>query len=184
MSTQLTPPLLSKMRGAPKNVTLSPLSRSNSADSVYRGSRLKRNVSSVNTFSNTAPERSTKTSKATPDNRRVVLSNSTIAPEPEINSLLPIPANDTRTSASLVFHLFKSLKPSLSGDECMFLLTSLHGIKQAVFLAATHRWKVRRPLRGLLAMMSESDRNYSAQSAKRQRLSGSPASSRKRSSTA
>jgi hypothetical protein len=183
VSTQFTPPLR-KVRSFPKKVTLSPLLRSNSTDSVNRGSRLRRKSASVSTFSNAAPARSTKTSNAGPEKRSTVLLDSTIAPEPEINNLLPIPENDTLTSASLVFQLFKSLKPSLSGDECIFLLTSLRGIRQAVFLAATHRWKVRQPLRGLLAMMSESGKNYSARSVKRKRLSGSPVASRKRSSGA
>lgn len=182
MSTQLAP--LSKVPGFPKNTTLSPLPRNSSADSVYRdGSRsLRRKTSSVPTLLKAASERSTKTSNAGPENRSPALSNSTITPDPEINNLSPIPLNDMRTSAALVFHLVRSLNPS--SDERIFLLTSLHGIRTAIFLAAIHRWTIRRPLLEFLAMMSESGKNYSALSAKRKRRSGSPASSRKRSSGA
>lgn len=72
-----------------------------------------------------------------------------------------------------------------SADESFFLLLVWNfGFKLATFLAAKFRLKYQRPLQALLAMMSESGRNYSARSAKRKPLSNYPASSRKRSSGA
>ena len=72
-----------------------------------------------------------------------------------------------------------------SQDELTFLASvAAHGSKRAIDLAAKLHWRCQRPLRALRAMMSVPSRNCSGKSAKRKPLSGSRASSRKRSSTA
>jgi hypothetical protein len=71
---------------------------------------------------------------------------------------------------------------NISLDEVIFLHV-LYGslATQARMLAAILPGSVQRPLQALLAAMNEPGRSYNARSAKRKRLSNSPASSRKRS---
>lgn len=74
---------------------------------------------------------------------------------------------------------------NLSSDEVMFIAHIYNwGLIRARQIAAKFRYTIRQPLPVLLAAMYALDRNCSAQSVKRKPLSGSPASSRKRSSTA
>jgi len=77
------------------------------------------------------------------------------------------------------FHL--SNLANASREEAIFLhILYSHLSTQATLLAAILPWSVQRPLRALRAAMNGRARNYSARSAKRKRLSGSPAVSRKR----
>ena len=101
-----------------------------------------------------------------------------------ISQLPPRPS--TRISGfGLDVRHFSTAFQKLSVDECMFILHIYNwGIIQAKRIAALSGYKLQRPLPELLAMTSELDRNYSARSAKRKPLSGSSASSRKRSSGA
>lgn len=72
---------------------------------------------------------------------------------------------------------------SASSDELTFLscLVTL-GPERAIVLAAKHGWRCLRPLLALLLATNARGRNYSGKNAKRKPPSGSPASSRKRSS--
>ena len=68
-------------------------------------------------------------------------------------------------------------------EEISFIhLTFLIGLLEAENLAAKLHWRCQRPLQALHAMMSVPAQNCNVQSAKHTPLSGSPVSSRKRSS--
>ena len=80
------------------------------------------------------------------------------------------------------FHLHNLANASL--DEAIFLHILYSSLAtQARLLAAILPYSVQRPLQALLAAMSVPAQNCNARSAKRKPLSGSSASSRKRSST-
>jgi hypothetical protein len=90
--------------------------------------------------------------------------------------------SDTRISKEALAQLRKSFRPSLSSSELIFLHTVCEqGLRRATFLAAISHWQFQRPLQALLAASNALGRSYNARSAKRKRLSNSPASSRKRS---
>jgi len=72
----------------------------------------------------------------------------------------------------------------LSADELMFVSHIYNwGLSQARLLAARFRYKVRQPLPVLLAALHELDKNCRRQNGVRTRLSSSPVSSSRRSST-
>lgn len=75
--------------------------------------------------------------------------------------------------------------PNASADEIRFIeFFQSFGLTTAEHLAARFHWQCQRPLRALLAVIHELDRNYSVRSAKRTRPLSAAASSRKRSSGA
>jgi hypothetical protein len=167
-----------------EKLTRSPVPNIISADSGYFDA--SRPIASrdflVATLSKAASLKSKISSKDAPVNRRAVSSKSVSVPSPVNINFFPIPSNDPRISGGCVFQLFKRVNPSLSTDERMCLLEAIGGVNRAIFLAAIHRWKLRRPLQELLAAMSECGKNYTPRSATHKQLSGSSASSRKRSS--
>ena len=101
----------------------------------------------------------------------------------------PVP-DDQRTNTitpAEFFQLFKTCRKfdnPCSSDIMFISFVQDFGLKEAIQRATKLRWQYQRPLQALLAMWSESAQNYSVRNAKRKRLSGSPAASRKRSSTA
>jgi hypothetical protein len=103
---------------------------------------------------------------------------------PTTDIIKPSCMNKARIRDFALRHLF-NCEIASTRDENLFLgILTQFSYETAIYLAARHRWKCQRPLRALLVAMSESDRNCNAQSAKRKRLLGSSASSRKRSSGA
>jgi len=82
------------------------------------------------------------------------------------------------------FHV-ANLENAIARDEAIFLYLLYSQLAtQAELLAAILPWSVQRPLQELFGAMNEPGRNCNARSAKRKPLSGSSASSRKRSSGA
>src|ERR1700686_2994927 len=93
----------------------------------------------------------------------------------------PFPRKEALIGAFAASH-FRNRDMASSRDELIFLRAAVSlGFTRAADLAAIHHWKCQRPLQALLAVLNESDRNCNVQSAKRKPLSGSSASSRKRS---
>ncbi len=137
-------------------------------------------------------------SSSSSQNSTVTGSKDTVCPSPAISTLSG--ATDATVASQLgiqsdisrdanhkivrcVCHFLNISNPS--ADESFFLLCVRDfGFKQATFLAAKFELQCQRPSRELLAMMNGRGRNYSARSAKRKRLSGSLAVSRKHLSTA
>jgi len=137
---------------------------------------------SVTMLSNPTPVRSKCTSQPFPTS---VPSSLSIASTPTAvkETASPMPLNTSCIDVWSVTHLFRSLRPKLSSPERIFLLLAKDlGLDRASFQAAISGWQVQRPLRALLAMTNESGKNYSVRSAKRKRLSGSLAVSKKHSS--
>ena len=125
-------------------------------DSPYpAGSVPARNTSVASTTSKAARRRFTQTSKpACPVNRRKSSFRSTICPEPRTTILASIDAEDTVTSADLLFQLWSSARPRFSRGEVMFLLSTQDGIARAIRMATLHHWNYSRPLKALLALMA------------------------------
>ncbi|SRR6266702_826696 len=104
----------------------------------------------------------------------------------QIRTFEPIPLSDVpnETSHSVllaVFQFFNVDNPS--NHDAIFLLCARDfGLKTAEWLAAKFHWQCQRPLQALSAMLNGPGRNCNARSAKRKLLSGSPVSSKKRSS--
>ena len=93
------------------------------------------------------------------------------------------PTSPTATSDLFTCHSF-SLRNATSQETLFIGFAHFLGATQARYLAAKFHWQFQRPLRELLAVTNELDRNCNARNAKRKRPSNSPAASRKRSSGA
>lgn len=103
---------------------------------------------------------------------------------PFIRSLTELDLNQSRIGVRSLAHLLISAK-KLSEEETMFIhLVMLVGIREAIELETTPLWKLQQSLQALRVALSEYGKSCNAQNAKRKRPSGSPASSRRRSSGA
>src|SRR5271157_777994 len=105
--------------------------------------------------------------------RKAVGKSSSTCPDAQI--VVNRPVAPLSLTVQLGLNWLKNNAESSSVEERMFVLIFMdYGLSKAADLAAKFHWKCQRPLRELRG------RNYSARSAKRKPLSGSPASSRKR----
>jgi hypothetical protein len=145
-------------------VTSTPIDVENVTHSPYDSgdSPLRFKPSSVSTSrASVTYDKSTKPFPPRPETK--ILSSLNVSNRPtKVAWATPFARRDTCISANTAAHFFTSATPSATSDELMFLSTALlQGINQAVRLAAILGWKYQRPLRALLAAMSERGKNGS-----------------------
>ena len=113
-------------------------------------------------------------------NVTIRLSRTTKATDPTTFMGLVLTKPVTRTLGSLCRIWLRNNAVRSLPEECIFVLhVRAQGFKAAIDLATKFHWQYQQPLQELLAMMSEPGKNYSEQSAKRRRPSGSSASLKK-----
>jgi hypothetical protein len=88
---------------------------------------------------------------------------------------------ETKCNCASILRHASSIQNATLEEISFMHYASFMGLSEAKNLASKLHWQCQRPLRVLRAMTNERARNYSARSAKRKPLSGSSASSRKRS---
>lgn len=120
------------------------------------GSRPPRNTS-VSDFTslNSAARRSKQRLNPSPLMRRLPPDQSVMRPvpqkvNPEPSTRSSIGAEDTRTSADLVFQLISIARPSFSCREIMFFVATQDGICRAINSSRLRNWDYKRPLRAIL----------------------------------